>query len=174
MYDVFINYRAADIRGYAALLHMELGRRFGSNRVFLDSVSIPAGADFVEALLAAVRTARVLLAVIGPGWLTMSDAAGRRRLDDPQDWVRRELAEAFRAGVRVVPVLIDDAELPREEQLPVDIVALVRCEFRRLRHHDARADLERLVTELAVYARAGWRSRIGQGVGWVARRFPSR
>jgi hypothetical protein len=104
---VFINYRGEDSRSYAALLHAELTRRFGPERVFLDAESIPAGADYVARLLDGVRQARVVLAVIGARWLDAADSHGGRHLDNPADWVRRELVAAFDAGVRVIPVLTD-------------------------------------------------------------------
>ena len=146
---VFINYRGEDSHSYGALLHAELSRRFGSDLVFLDAASIPAGADFVEQLLGRVRQARVMLAVIGTRWLAVERADGGRRLNDPADWIRRELAEAFTAGVRVIPVLTDGADMPSEADLPADLAPLGRCQFRRLRHRDADADLARLVAELA-------------------------
>jgi len=95
-----------------------------------------------------VRSARVLLVVIGPRWLTATAPTGRRRIDDPADWIRRELAEAFTAGVRVIPVLTDQAQMPTEAELPADIAALSRCQYRRLRHHDSTADLARIVADL--------------------------
>jgi tetratricopeptide (TPR) repeat protein len=144
---VFINYRGADSRSYGALLYTELCRVFGAGLVFLDSESIPAGADFAEQLLARVRGCRVLLAVIGPRWLTITGAGGRC-IDDPGDWVRRELAEALAARVRVIPVLTDEAALPTEADLPADIAALGRCQYRRLRHREATADLDRLRADL--------------------------
>jgi TIR domain len=146
---VFINYRGADSYSYGALLYAELSRRLGPGSVFLDSESIPAGADFVEALLGRVRQARVVLAVIGPSWLAEADRGGGRRIDDPTDWIRRELVAAFAAGVRVVPVVTDGARMPTEAELPGDLAALGRCQFRRLRHRDASADLARLVTDLS-------------------------
>jgi len=146
---VFINYRGVDSHSYGALLYAELSRCFGAELVFLDSESIPAGADFPGELVARVRGCAVLLAVIGPRWLGAADVAGRWRIDDPRDWVRRELAEAFAAGVRVVPVLTDGADLPGEAELPAEIAGLGRCQFRRLRHREASADLERLRADLA-------------------------
>lgn len=145
---IFINYRGEDSRSYAALLYVELSRLFGADEVFLDSESIPAGTDFVERLLSRVRAARTVLAVIGPRWLAVADDHGRRRIDQPDDWIRRELAEAFRAGVTVIPVLTDNARGVGESDLPADIARLARCQYRRLRHLDARADLARLVNEL--------------------------
>lgn len=146
---VFINYRGEDSHSYGALLYTELARQFGDDQVFLDVESIPAGVDFVEELLDRVRSAWVLLAVIGPRWLTATDPAGQRRIDDPADWIHRELAEAFTAGVRVIPVLTDQAELPTTAQLPADLVALSRCQYRQLRYREPTADLARIVTDLA-------------------------
>ena len=82
---VFINYRGTDSHSYGALLHSELSRRFGPESVFLDTESIPAGADYVEQLLGRVRQARVVLAVIGSQWLAAADPGGNRRIDDPDE-----------------------------------------------------------------------------------------
>src|SRR5499425_3950551 len=98
MSGVFINYRGADSDTAAVLIDRELTARLGSDRVFLDSRSIPAGADFVEELLGRLRACSVLLVVIGPRWLTLTDAAGQRRIDDPRDWIRWEIAEALTGG----------------------------------------------------------------------------
>jgi hypothetical protein len=83
--------------------------------------SIPAGADYAHELLANVRAATVVLAIVGPRWLCPDPATNRGALDSPTDWVRRELAAAFEAGVRVVPILTDDATMPAENDLPADI-----------------------------------------------------
>jgi hypothetical protein len=161
--DVFINYRESDSRSYGALLYLALAHHFGSARVFLDSESIPAGADYAAELLSRVRRARVLLAVIGPRWLSCAGVDGGRPLHDPADWVRRELVVAFDTGVRVIPVLTDDAILPDERDLPTDIAALGRCQYRRLRSRDAMADLARLIMDLAPATPGG-------GAAAVARR----
>jgi tetratricopeptide (TPR) repeat protein len=145
---VFVNYRGVDTGSYGALLHSELSRRFGAELVFLDAESIRVGA-VVDELLGWVRRCRVMLAVVGPGWLATAGADGRRRIDDPSDWVRRELAEAFTAGARVIPVLTDGADLPAEADLPADIAALGRCQYRRLRHREATADVDRICADLA-------------------------
>lgn len=145
---VFINYRGADSHSYGALLYTDMIRRFGEDLVFLDAESISPGEDYVRELLTRVRSSRVVLAVIGPGWLTATDAAGRRAIDNPGDWIRRELVAAFAAGVRVIPVLIDDATLPTTEDLPRDIAALGRCQARHLRRREPTKDLERLAADL--------------------------
>src|SRR5215472_12074974 len=146
---VFINYRGEDSHSYGVSLYTELSHQFGNELVFLDAESIPAGADFVETLLNSIRSARVLLAVIGVRWLAATDLAGRRQIDDPADWIRRELAEAFAAGVRVIPVLTDQADLPAAADLPADIAALNRCQYRRLRRREPASDLARIVADLA-------------------------
>lgn len=83
---VFINYRGEDSTNTAAWLYTALTDRFGDERIFLDAESIPAGADFVEELLNQVRSARVMLAVIGPHWLTATNpTTGHRLIDDPAE-----------------------------------------------------------------------------------------
>jgi hypothetical protein len=176
--EVFINYRRADSGSYGALLYVDLVRYLGPGVVFMDNMSIVAGADFTVELLERVRRTRVLLAVIGPSWLTGTDGLGRRLIDDPDDWVRRELAVAFAAAVRVVPVLIDGARMPTEDELPVEIGALGRCQYRLLRATDVVSDLDRLRRDLHVLApglvgRTPGKpalSRPRAAVGWAAGR----
>lgn len=148
MGGVFISYRGEDSQSYGALLHSELSRRFGADQVFLDSESTPAGEDFVEVLLSRLRTCSVLLAVIGPRWLTVTDDAGRPRIDSPEDWVRRELVEAFAHGMRVIPILTDGVQIPCEADLPNDIAWLHRRQALRMHHRNTSHDLARIVEEL--------------------------
>lgn len=148
MSGIFINYRGADSRTAAALIDRELASRFGSDLVFRDSRSIPAGVDFVEELLDRLRTCSVLLVVIGPNWLTLTDESGRRLIDDPRDWIRREIVDALTHGLRVIPVLIDEARLPAEAELPDDITWLSRRQYVPLRHRYPTVDLAHLVERI--------------------------
>ncbi|NEC36400.1 toll/interleukin-1 receptor domain-containing protein [Streptomyces rubrogriseus] len=100
MSEIFINYRTGDGEKTAALLRQGLSHRFGPGHAFHASQSIVPGESWPERLLTAVRRSSVLLAVIGPDWTNF-----RTRLDDPEDWVRKEIEEAFRCEVPVVPVL---------------------------------------------------------------------
>ncbi|MFR9788475.1 toll/interleukin-1 receptor domain-containing protein [Streptomyces sp. MB22_4] len=100
MHEVFINYRTGDGEKTAALIDEELKRRFGRDRVFRASRSITPGDAFPDRLLTTVRRASLLLAVVGPDWTNF-----RSRLNDPEDWVRKEIEEAFTCEVPVVPIL---------------------------------------------------------------------
>jgi hypothetical protein len=97
--------------------------------------------------------------LIGPGWLTATDPSGRRRIDDPDDWIRRELAVAFAAGVRVIPILTDDATMPAASELPADIAALPDRQFRWLRHRDADMDLSRIIAGIDGLMHTSFRAR---------------
>ena len=67
-----------------------------------------------------------MLALIGPYWLAKGDD-GARRIDEPDDWVRLEIEMGLgHPDVSVVPVLLDGAKMPEEEQLPESIRALAR------------------------------------------------
>jgi TIR domain len=148
MGGVFINYRGEDSDTAAVLVDRELTDRFGDDQVFLDSRSIPAGVDFAEELLGRLRACSVLLVVIGRRWLTLTDAAGARRIDDPRDWIRREIVEALANGLRVIPVLTDGVRLPAKEELPDDISWLSRRQYVSLRRRYASADLALLVKRI--------------------------
>jgi hypothetical protein len=145
---VFINYRGADSTGYAALIYAQLSARLGEDLVYLDSVSVPSGADYIDELLRAVCAADVMLAVIGAQWLTVTGPDGRRRIEEPTDWIRRELGTARDAGTVVIPVVTDDVTPPAEADLPADLRWLARRQHRRLRYREAGTDLARLIDEL--------------------------
>jgi hypothetical protein len=146
--DIFINYRTADENFAAALIDDKLSQRFGAARVFRASRSIRPGEDFRPRIWQGLRESSALVAVIGPDWLTMAGENGRR-LDDPEDWVRREIAEALRLGIRVIPVLLAATPMPRRDQLPADIADLASRQYLRLFARSSRYDIQPLVDALA-------------------------
>ena len=149
MPDIFVNYRTNDEDTTATLIERELSRRFGSDRVFRASKSIKIGQAFPQELLTAVRRSSVLLAVIGRRWTDARTADGRRALDDPADWTRREIIEAFESGALVVPVLVGrDTRIDRHD-LPPELARLADCQYRRFDNRDAVSGLGRLGDDLA-------------------------
>jgi hypothetical protein len=143
---VFISYRRSDAGPYARLLQVQLSRRLPGTPVFMDLDSIDAGADFAEAIESGVQSCRALVALIGPRWVTVSDEQGRRRLDDPDDYVRLEIRTALERCARVIPVLVDDATMPQRQQLPDDLAKLARLNALRLSCDRYPYDEGRLVT----------------------------
>ncbi len=127
MSSIFISYRRGDTSGNAGRLYDRLEQVFGKERVFMDvSGSIEPGTDFSQALETAVGSCRVLIVVIGPTWLTATGPDGERRLDDPADWLRLEVATALKRNIRVVPVLVDGAKMPKGDELPRELESLSR------------------------------------------------
>lgn len=125
MSRIFISYRRDDSAGHSGRIHDRLVTHFGSHRVFRDVEDIGVGDDFVDVIHDAVGKCGVLLVVIGPSWTDIKDEAGRRRLDDPKDFVRLEVAAALeRTDIRVIPVLVNGATMPRPDELPEDLKAL--------------------------------------------------
>lgn len=171
MGGVFVNYRTGDGEWAALLIDRELKNRFGADQVFYASRSIQPGDDFAREIERRLANSDVLLAVIGDRWLE-TDAAGRNRIDDPDDWVRHEIRTAFAHDVRVIPVLLDDTPLLPKSGLPEDIAPLANCQYLRLRHH-GRDDHEVtvLVNELTRLlpprAAEPWRVRVRDGRGTV-------
>jgi hypothetical protein len=142
---IFISYRRQETSALAGRLYDRLVDRFGENQVFMDVDTIELGVDFAEVITQAVGTCQVLLAVIGPQWLTATDEGGRRRLDDPDDIVRLEIEAALRRSVRVIPVLAEGAVMPRRPELPESLAALARRNALTMRHESFRYDAERLI-----------------------------
>ena len=148
MPGIFISYRREDSPGHAGRIFDRLRSRFGSDVVFMDVAAIEAGVDFVDVLHKAVGSCDALLAVIGPQWLSATQG-GNRRLDDPRDFVRIEIAGALERNVRVLPVLVEGARVPPVESLPADLQALTRRQAIELRDARWDDDIERLVEGLA-------------------------
>jgi TIR domain len=123
---IFISYRREETAYPAGWLYERLADRFGGGQVFKDVDSIQLGDDFVEVITSAVGSCDVLLALIGEEWLTITDAHGKRRLDNPDDFVRLEIEAALTRKVRVIPILVDGARMPREDELPDSLATLVR------------------------------------------------
>jgi tetratricopeptide (TPR) repeat protein len=142
---VFISYRRQETAPYARSLHDELRRRLGSQQVFMDVDSIEVGVDFAEAIQRAVDACQVLLALIGSQWLTIADANGQRRLDNPDDTVRLEIEAALARNTRVIPVLVDNTPMPDGRQLPESLAPLTRRNALDLSYNRYAHDLERLV-----------------------------
>ena len=143
---VFISYRRSDAGPYARLLHVRLSQQLPGAPVFVDLDSIEAGTDFAEAISAGVHSCRILLALIGTRWLTVTDEEGHRRLDDPDDYVRFEIRTALERRVRVIPVLVDGATMPRRQQLPDDLGKLTRLTALPMSYDSYEYDESRLMT----------------------------
>lgn len=153
MDGIFISYRRNDSAGYAGRLYDRLVAHFGVDRVFMDVEGIEPGTDFVDAIERAIASCRVVIVLIGDEWLSAVDAGGRRRLDDPNDFIRLETGAALARDIRVVPVLLDGALMPHESELPDNLKALVRRQGVELTHKQWEASsgdlirtLERILT----------------------------
>lgn len=118
---VFLCYRHEDTPWFAHLLRERLQTHF--DHVFMD-LAIKPGDDFTMEIQRALNQCKVLLALIGTKWVSTDDGQGQRRLDDPGDWVVQEIGEALRLGVRVIPVLVDGATMPKMAVLPAVLAPL--------------------------------------------------
>jgi predicted ATPase len=145
---VFLSYRRGDAAGHAGRLADHLLDRFGQGSVFMDVESIEAGADFTAEIERAISGSAAVLVVIGPGWLAARTSHGGRRLDDPADFVRREIEVALASEVRVIPVLVGGASMPPESDLPAPIAPLARRNAVELQDRRWREDVQALVDVL--------------------------
>ena len=145
---IFINYRRDDSIGTAGRLHDRLAQTFGRKNLFMDVDHIPAGVDFVNHLNSQVSGCDIFLVIIGPHWLNAQDDHGRRRLDNPDDFVVVEIAAALARNICVIPVLVDGAPVPRADELPDAIKPLVRRNAVEVRNTQFGRDAEALVDKI--------------------------
>lgn len=147
---IFINYRRDDAGGYAGRLADSLAAYFGPDRVFRDVTGIDYGHDFERVIDAKLAESGAVVALIGDKWASVTNSEGRRRLDDPGDYVIRELSAALRSGIPVIPVLIGNAGMPRPEELPASLSDLTRRNAITVTDERWDFDVHRLAKVLAI------------------------
>jgi hypothetical protein len=168
---IFMSYRRQDTAYATGWLFDRLAETYGRAHVFKDVDSLQPGDDFVAVIETAVGACSVLLALIGDEWLTVADGNGRRRIDDPHDFVRLEIEAALTRGVPVIPILVDGARMPQPTEVPDSLVPLVRRQALEL--SPARFDfdvsqlrlvLDRALTPSSAGGRPGARRTVAIGV----------
>jgi hypothetical protein len=148
---IFISYRRDDSEGEAGRLFDDLTRAFGNDAVFMDVAGIKPGADFRKAIDDNVATCGVFLAIVGPAWATIASPDGKRRLDDPNDFVALEIASALKREVPVIPVLVHDAKMPSGDLLPDPLKPFAFRNSVELTHARWNSDVALLIEALKAY-----------------------
>src|SRR5438132_9473733 len=120
---IAISYRREDSISIAGRLYDRLQAKFGKKNVFMDFDSIPPGADFRQHIKQMIERSKLVIAIIGPQWLGEQPDASRR-IDNPADFVRLQIAYALQGGIPVIPLLINTTQMPKSEMLPPDIQEL--------------------------------------------------
>ncbi len=144
---VFLNYRRDDSEGYTGRIYDRLDARF-PGRIFRDVVGLQPGEDFVDALEHEGVSCEVLVAIIGKRWLGITDAAGRRRLDNADDILRQEICNALKRNILVIPLLVGGAVMPAAEELPSDLAFLARRQALSISEVNFDVDIARLMRRL--------------------------
>lgn len=147
MPNIFICYRRKDADADAGRLrdHFERAEGF-EGEVFLDVESIHPGADFVDKIHRALGYCDVMLVVIGDRWLEPVD--GVRRIDDPEDHLRKEIEAALLANTAIIPVLVKDAKPPKASELPDGIRPLARLDAAKVDHETFARDADDLLATI--------------------------
>ena len=145
---IFISYRRGESTPYAGRLYDRLADHFGEDRVFMDLDTIEPGDDFVEVITNYVSSCSILIALIHKTWLDVKDDENRQRLHNPEDFVRLEISIALQRGIRVIPVLVQGASMPRSQDLPEALAMLSRRNALELSDSRFSYDVNRLIKVL--------------------------
>lgn len=147
MSSVFVSYRRSDSTPYAVALATALRQALGNTNVFLDTTGIVIGEPFPDRLRKELEDARACIIVLGPDWLRAPDQDGRRRIDDPTDWVHQEVRLALERKI-AVPVLVHGATLPSASALPEPLKGLAYVNAGTLNDNAQDQDLRSFVAAL--------------------------
>lgn len=142
---IFVSYRRDDSSGHAGRLYDKLVSHFGKNRIFMDIDTIEPGEDFVTVIENAVASCVILIAIIGRNWVSNTSEVPDR-LNDPSDFVRVEIATALKREIRVIPVLVQRASMPKLQDLPEDLAKLTRRNAVELTDLRWQSDVDQLVS----------------------------
>jgi hypothetical protein len=145
---VFLSYRREDSAAYAGRIEDRPRRALGRNQLFMDVDNVPLGVNFAKLLQDEVAKCDVLLAMIGRNWLNARGDDGRRRLDNPDDFVRIEIATALRRNIPVIPILLDGATVPKAQELPEELKDLTVSNALDLRHASFHTDINKLIRSI--------------------------
>ncbi|WP_297325586.1 SUMF1/EgtB/PvdO family nonheme iron enzyme [Nitrosomonas sp.] len=145
MSKIFINYRRDDSAAHAGRLYDRLESHFGHGVIFMDIDQIEPGEDFIEVIQQKLEAVQVAVVLIGKHWLDITDAAGQRRLDNPDDFVRLEIATLLERKIRVIPVLVGGAVVPQSSQLPECLAPLARRHAYEISDLRFRADVDKFI-----------------------------
>lgn len=153
MGTVFISYRREGTAGEARALFNDIVARIGKDLVFMDVDNIALGRDFREVLRENLASCDLMLVLIGTGWVDAKDQSGRRRLDDPGDFIRLEIGAALKRNIPVTPVLVQGAHMPASEQLPEDLKELSFRNGFELSYNRWESDVQEMIKRLALVKR---------------------
>ena len=145
--SVFISYRRDDSSGYSLAIYEKLKLAIGGDKVFMDMDDIPHGVDFSEHLEQVLENVSTVLVMIGDGWLNASNEYGRR-LDNPSDFVRMEVATALARDIRVIPVLLKNAQMPNKHELPEALQSLSKRNAIRIYDDQFEASIQKLIESI--------------------------
>jgi len=148
MGGIFISYRREGGSGYAISLYDRLVKQFGQEQVFKDIEAIQPGTDFEKEIEGAVSSCDVLIAMIGKTWLISKDDMGNRRLDNPEDFVRIEINTALERNIRVIPVLVGGATMPKAQELPDNLVNLTKRQAMEISDKRFHSDMDALIQSI--------------------------
>jgi hypothetical protein len=147
---VFINYRRGETAGEARALFNELTQTLGRDSVFMDVDTIALGRDFRQVVRERVETCDLMLALVGRDWVSSANPAGRRRLDDANDFVRIEIEAALKRNIPLTPVLVQGAQMPSPEELPETIREFAYRNGFELSHNRWESDVHEMLKRLGL------------------------
>lgn len=146
---LMISYRRSDSAAISGRIGDTLAAVFGRDNVYMDVTSIPYGTEFKAHIEATLREVNVVIVIIGRDWHGLRADGTTRIKDDPDDVVRFEIETALRENLRVIPVTVEGAVMPKAAELPSALKKLAGINAPEVRTGaDFASQMQRLVASI--------------------------
>src|SRR5690554_1803754 len=119
--DLFISYRRNDSPDATGRIYDYLKKTYGRKKIFIDIESIPLGVNFERHIEEKIKTCKVFIPIIGKNWNKTSQSDYKSKLDIPNDYVRIEILLALKFKIPILPLFVNDADMPFPEELPLEL-----------------------------------------------------
>ena len=155
MPKVALSYRRNDSSVIVGRIRDNLSARYGNTAIFMDLDNIPYGTDFRSHINKVLSSIEVLLVIVGPDWLGRK-SDGLTRIHDHDDFVRTEVAIALERKISVIPILVNDAKMPADKDVPDNIVDFAYKQAAVVDSgRDFTAHMDRVTTEVDKLLKSG-------------------
>jgi hypothetical protein len=144
---IFISYRRSDSAAIVGHIYERLAARYKTESVFRDINKMPLGKNFYDHIKEELAGCDVVLVVVGTQWLA-TDAQGQSRVRQSDDPVRLEVEAALQSGATVIPIMVEDAAIPKPADLPESLKTFPALAGTRINVEDFDTHLERLMQSI--------------------------
>ena len=145
--NIFINYRRNDTKIFATIIYEKILKHINNSNVFLDIDTIEPGENFINSIIKTIDKCQLMLSLIGPNWIKQDEKYGTN-IKNPHDFVQLEIHEALKRNIKIIPILINDASMPKESDLPCELHSILKFSALSINEATLETDINSFIYQL--------------------------